>query len=160
MCFRPSRDGRRRSQGLRRPESRLSRCELEGRKTPEQDKQEGIRKLGKRIVTNEASVSQKNGTDVFLSIIFILLHLADLPCLSTGFFPTGVKLIHQCMETGIVTGFQQMTKLMNHHMLDAPFRQQQQIGREADGLILDIADTPTRDHRLVIDHRRGHTHLL
>ena len=117
-------------------------------------------KLGKRIVTNEASVSQKNGTDVFLSIIFILLHLADLPCLSTGFFPTGVKLIHQCMETGIVTGFQQMTKLMNHHMLDAPFRQQQQIGREADGLILDIADTPTRDHRLVIDHRRGHTHLL
>jgi acetyltransferase-like isoleucine patch superfamily enzyme len=44
-----------------------------------------IRDLGKRIVRNETSVSQKNGTDVFLSIIFILLPLADLPCLNTYF---------------------------------------------------------------------------
>ena len=55
-------------------------------------------------------------------LIFVFLHLADLPCFSSGFLPTGEELVHQCMETGIVTGFQQMAQLMNHHVLNTPFR--------------------------------------
>lgn len=117
--------------------------------------------MGKRIVKNDASVSRKNGTDVYLSIIvFILFHLADLPCLFPDFLPTGKVLIHERMETGIVTGFLQVAQLMNHNMLDTPFRQQQHICREAYGLVLNIANTPSGYHRLVIDHRRIHAHLL
>ena len=76
-------------------------------------------------------------------LIFVFFRLADLPCFFSGFLPTGEELVHQCMEAGIVAGFQQMAQLMNHYMLDTPFRQQQLIGRETDGIILDIADTPT-----------------
>ena len=78
-----------------------------------------------------------------ISAIIFILHFADLTSFLTCFPPTGEVLVHQRMETGIVTGFQQMTQFMDHHMFNAPFRQQQQIGREADGLILDIAYTPT-----------------
>ena len=60
-----------------------------------------------------------------------------------GFLPTREELVHQSMEAGIMARFQQMAQLMNHHMLDTPFRQQQQIGREADGLVPDVADTPS-----------------
>ena len=76
-------------------------------------------------------------------LIFVFLHLADLPCRFSGFLPTREELVHQRMEAGIMTGFQQMAQFMNHHMLDTPFRQQQQIGREADGLVFDIADSPS-----------------
>jgi hypothetical protein len=40
-----------------------------------------------------------------------------------GFSPTGEVFIHQCVETGIMTGFQQMAQLMNDHMLDTPLWQ-------------------------------------
>ena len=51
-----------------------------------------------------------------------LFHLAHLSRLFSCFLPTGEELIHQCMETSIVTGFKQMAQFMNHHMLDTPFR--------------------------------------
>ena len=76
-------------------------------------------------------------------LIFVFLHLADLPCFFSGFLPTGEELVHQRMEAGIMAGFQQMAKFMNYPVLDTPFRQQQQIGREADGLVPDVADTPS-----------------
>ena len=76
-------------------------------------------------------------------LIFVFLHLADLPCFFSGFLPTREELVHQCMKAGIMAWLQQMAQFMNHHVLDTPFRQQQQIGREADGLVPDIADTPT-----------------
>ena len=43
------------------------------------------------------------------------------------------------MEAGIVTGFQQVTEFVYHHMLHAPLWQQQQVGRETDTLILHVA---------------------
>ena len=69
--------------------------------------------------------------------------LMFLPRHFPGFLPTGEELVHQRIETGIVAGFKQMAQFMNYHMLDTPFRQQQQIGRETDRLILDITDAPT-----------------
>jgi hypothetical protein len=93
----------------------------------------------KQILSNYDEVNMKRA----MLLIFVFLHLADLPCFSTGFLPTGEELVHQCMEAGIMAGFQQMAQFMNHHMLDTPFRQQQQIGREADGFVPDVADTPS-----------------
>ena len=78
----------------------------------------------------------------------------------TGFLPMGEEFVHQCMETGIVTGFQQVAKLMNHHMFDTPFWQKQQIDRETDGLVLDIADAPSRNHCLVRNNGWFHVHFL
>jgi hypothetical protein len=53
------------------------------------------------------------------------------------------------MEAGIVAGFQEMTKFMNHNMFHTPLRQQQQIDRKADASIPDIAHTPTGNHRFI-----------
>ena len=58
---------------------------------------------------------------------YLFSHLHKLNRSLTGFLPTRKELVHQCMETGIVAGFQKMAQLMNYDMLDAPFGQQQQI---------------------------------
>ena len=98
--------------------------------------------LGVEVGIAAAPMLSRNMKRAIL-LIFVLLHLTYTARLHTGFFPTGEELVHQYMETGIVAWFQKMAQFMNHHVLDTPFRQQQQIGGETDGLVLDIADTPT-----------------
>ena len=53
-------------------------------------------------------------------LIFVFLHLADLPCFFSGFLPTGEELVHQRMEAGIMARFQQMAKFMNYPTPEAP----------------------------------------
>ena len=49
---------------------------------------------------------------------------------------------------------------MNHNVLDTPFRQQQDVGRDADAAVFDIALAPARDSGLVIDDAWLNTHLF
>ena len=78
------------------------------------------------------------------------------PCLS----PSWVVAIHQLVETGVVAGFQQVTQFMNHHMLHAPFWQQQQVQGEAYRAVLYVTLSPPRYSSLIIKPCRAHTHYL
>lgn len=90
-------------------------------------------------------------TKFSIIVILLILHFTYLSRLFAGFLPTREVAVHQGMETGVVTGFQQVTEFVNDYMLDTPLWQQQQIGRETDAAVFDIADAPARNHRLVID---------
>ena len=46
------------------------------------------------------------------------------------------------MEAGGVARLQQVAELVYHDVLHTPLGQQQQIGREADGTVLDITHAP------------------
>ena len=80
--------------------------------------------------------------------------------LPTCFSPPRIVFVHQRMEADIMAGLQQMAQFMNHHMLHAPFRQQQQVSGKADVALLHVANTPTRYHRPETDSGRTDTHLL
>lgn len=57
-----------------------------------------------------------------------------------------------------MAGFQKVAQLMDDDVLHAPFRQQQQVGREADGLVLEVAHAPARDGGFVVDQQGLHAH--
>ena len=57
---------------------------------------------------------------LFIFFVLIVFHFANLSSLFPCLLPTGKVLVHQCMETGIVAGFQKMAQFMHHHMLEVP----------------------------------------
>ena len=54
----------------------------------------------------------------------------------------GEVAIHEGVKVGVVTGFDEVAELVDDDVLDAPLGQQQQIEREADTTLLDMADSP------------------
>ena len=59
-----------------------------------------------------------------------------------GLAPAGVKLGHKGVETGIVTGLQQVAELVDYYVLDAPIGQKQGVGGDADLAGADVALAP------------------
>jgi len=82
------------------------------------------------------------------------------PRLPPRFLPPREVFIHQRMEPDIMAGFKQMAQFMNHHMLHAPFRQQQQISGKTDAAVLHVANAPTRYHWPETDSGWTDAHFL
>ena len=59
-----------------------------------------------------------------------------------GGAPIGIEPVHEGVETGSVSGLQQMTHLVYDDVFDAPLGQKEEIGGEADGAGADETMSP------------------
>jgi hypothetical protein len=73
---------------------------------------------------NSSKIKEVNQSGSLLLFWYLFFVLAYLPSLLAGFAPSGEKPVHQGVETGIVTRFQQVTHLVDDHMLHTPIGQQ------------------------------------